>query len=575
VRDLRPFWKGAAMAALCGTFFFYPWDRNLFSSGAFMYSNMFARTAKLGKRMFQKGLKKHLNILFYKDGVSSTVTVHQAGQTRSLRVNGKVEASTSGDMETQILVSYIPLFAHPHPGSALVIGLGSGITLSAAADFETVRELDCVEIEPAVVEASRFFSNENKNILEDPRVRVIIGDGRNHVRFSPNKYDVIISEPSNPWMSGVSSLFSRENYQAALGRLKPGGIYGQWLHAYQMSIDDFVMIMQTFASVFPQVNLYKISLGDYLLLGSSNPIRFDYQNLMGALRTNASIRRRTTAFSRHGENFLLGTFFFSDRELRAALETRAAVLNTDDRLSLEYSAPKFLYRSFSGEILHWLHWNEHRDLLPDLGEADLEKIRQSPDLVKVYRSNARDAMLAKYYPAAVRYLEEAVKLKTGDRELYFAAARAHEMDGQYDKAKRRYEEALAAGGDEVRIRVCLQKVALKQKMSEDPAAAKDANSWREVARLAFLAGDPLEEIEHAANRAAYEAPEDTRHYSDMAFYYFARGRAADGHRIMQSLTGRVDRDEPSFKRAFFAWQAAREIGKRRLADSRKLFEDIE
>ncbi len=573
-RDRASLWKGAAAAALCAAFLFYPWDKNLFSSGAFMYANVLKGSAQYGKRIFQKGLKKHINLLFYKDGLSSTVTVHQAGGTRSLRVNGKVEASTSGDMETQLLMSYIPLFAHPRPETALVIGLGSGITLSAAADFESIRELDCVEIEPAVVEASKLFSEQNKWVLKDPRVQLIVGDGRNHVRFSPKRYDVIISEPSNPWMSGVSSLFSKENYEAALKRLKPGGIYGQWLHAYQMSVDDFIMIMQTFASVFPQVNLYKISLGDYLLVGSGEPIQFDYQRLLDTVRANPSMRHRVGSFARHGENFLLGTFFFSDRDLRAALETRQAILNTDDRLFLEYSAPKYLYRRHSEEILYWLHWNAHRDVLPDLGGGDLDAVRQSPDMIKVYRSNANDAARARYYPAAVRYLEEALRLKGDDPDLLFEAARAYERDDQYEKAKTHYEKIAQAARYKNRTEIFLGKVALKQKMKEDPKAAKDPALLNELARLAFLAGDGLEEIESAMNRAIYQAPKSIRNHWDMAYYYFVRGSTEAGHRLMVSLAGRKNENDPSYRRAFYAWQSARATNDNKTKYmKKKLFED--
>lgn len=572
-RDRAPLWKGAAAVFVSTLFFFYPWDKNLFSSGVFMYANTMKTEASLGKRVFQKALGKRSEILYYKDGVSSTVTVHRYGASRSLRVNGKVDASTTGDMETQILVGYIPLFAHPRPESALVIGLGSGITLSAAADIGTLTEIDCVEIEPAVVEASRYFAVENNNVLSDPRVRLIVGDGRNHVRFSPKQYDVIISEPSNPWMSGVSSLFSKENYEASLKRLKPGGVYGQWLHAYQMSIEDFVMIMKTFASVFPQVNLYKISLGDYLLVGSLEPVRFDPERIFSAAESSKSIRKRLGVYSRHGKNFPVGAFLFSDRDLRAALETWSGPVNTDDRLSLEYSAPKHLYIYRGDEILFWLYWNRHEDLFPGLVEGGLERLREEPDFWKIYRSNAKDAVKAGYYPAAVRHLEDALRLKPGDPELRFEAARAYEGDGQFEKARGFYAGLSEDPIYGRRSAVSVSKAVLKQKMKDDPKAAKDPRELNRLGRLAFLAGDTLEEVQRILERAIFEEPLNGRHYTDLAYYSFLRGSPHLGVTVLKKAIAYSKANDPALQRVLTLWRSIRTVeGRRREAIRKKAFE---
>src|SRR5574341_989325 len=99
-----------------------------------------------------------------------------------------------------------------------------------------------------MVEAAAFFSDMNGGILEDPRVRVVPTDGRNYIMATPHRYDLIISEPSNPWIAGVASLFTKEFYAVAKGKLQPNGIFAQWIHNYSMSPDDFRMVFKTFGA---------------------------------------------------------------------------------------------------------------------------------------------------------------------------------------------------------------------------------------------------------------------------------------------------------------------------------------
>ena len=145
-------------------------------------------------------------ILFFKEGMHTTVTTELSTSGNIfLRVNGKTDASLGLDMRTQLLSGYLPMLLHANPESALVIGQGSGITLGAVEQFP-VNKINLVEISPAVIEGSRFFDPFNHKALHDKRLTVLLEDGRNHIALSKNTYDVIVSEPSNPWISGVGAL---------------------------------------------------------------------------------------------------------------------------------------------------------------------------------------------------------------------------------------------------------------------------------------------------------------------------------------------------------------------------------
>src|SRR4029077_7831812 len=132
----------------------------------------------------------------------------------------------------------LPVLLHGHAREICIIGLGSGVTAGSALPPGTVQRADVGEISPQVVEASRFFDRENLGALARPEVRLIVGDGRSHLLLTPRRYDVIVSEPSNPWMSGVAALFTREFFEAARSRLKPDGVLCQWAHTYDISPQD-------------------------------------------------------------------------------------------------------------------------------------------------------------------------------------------------------------------------------------------------------------------------------------------------------------------------------------------------
>lgn len=329
---------GAAVLAVTGgAIALLPaWDRAVLASGP--YRN-YAELAHPGNSAMSKS-----KILFYEEGIGTTVTVTDLAGVRTLVVNGKADASTGSDMSTQKLLAHVPMLLHPAPKDVLVIGLGSGVTVGSACRYGADR-LDCVEICPSVIKASRLFDDVSGNPMADPRVKVIVEDGRNHLLLSRQKYDVIISEPSNPYIAGIADLFTQDFYRICRDRLKPGGIVCAWCHTYSLRPEAFRSIVATFISVFPNMTVWESSLGDYLLIGTAEPLKVDVSDLAKRMnRPEIAEDLRKIGLSSLPD-FLSNVVMEGDG---ASAFAAGAKLHTDDNALLEFSAPQGLYSSQSG-----------------------------------------------------------------------------------------------------------------------------------------------------------------------------------------------------------------------------------
>src|SRR5215468_4717593 len=329
-------WGSVGAAIIGAAILFVPsWNQRVMASGPGVYANQYLRRAETAS--LTEILRTQGEVLFYRDGISGTVSVHREGPHLALRVNGKTDASNSLDMPTQLMSGHLPLLAHRDPRAVLVIGLGSGITAGAVVRHP-IERLDVVEIEPAVVEASRFFASEHGDVLKDPRVLTVIADGRNFLLTTTNRYDVIISEPSNPWISGLASLFSVEFFRIARQHLEPGGMMVQWVQGYNLRPDDFKMIVRTFRIVFPATSVWNTGRGDFLLFGRVESTPLD---LTLVEKRFPRIRADLLGIGIQAWPGTLGFFLLGEDETSRLSES--AGRNTDDRLPLEFSAPRALY----------------------------------------------------------------------------------------------------------------------------------------------------------------------------------------------------------------------------------------
>jgi len=215
-----------------------PWEPMLMTAGMYTYVNNFGDHSREG--IYAYAVEKY-ELVYYAEGLSTVVTVARSPRTGNLWLanNGKIDASTEGDLPTQVLCSLLPMMYVEDPERVLVIGLASGITVGAVSQIEEIDHIEVVELEPRMEEAARHFGPYNYDVLDNPRVELVFNDGRNHVLLAePGSYDVIVSEPSNPWITGVSNLFTREFLEIGKTRLREGGVWSQWIQMYGMAPED-------------------------------------------------------------------------------------------------------------------------------------------------------------------------------------------------------------------------------------------------------------------------------------------------------------------------------------------------
>lgn len=214
--------------------------------------------------------------LLAKDGTLASITVERyASGVITLRINGKADASTGDDMVTQRMLAHVPMLIHPDPKEVLVIGLGSGVS-GASALAHGIERLDQVEIEPVVAEAARFFGEANRNMLDDPRTHLYLEDAATFLRRSRRQYDVVISEPTNPWIAGVATLFTEEFFARIRERMSDDGVYLQWMHRYEIDWTTLSVIFKAFTTVFPDATLWSIGTADLALVtGKDRPAPLD------------------------------------------------------------------------------------------------------------------------------------------------------------------------------------------------------------------------------------------------------------------------------------------------------------
>lgn len=375
-------------------------------------------------------------LVFYEDGISATTTVERRGELVTLKANGKPEASDGADMATQILVALLPMMLRsldqPMGGEKVaMIGFGSGVTAGAALQWP-LETLEVVEIEPAMLRASQFFNHVNHEPLADPRTKVVETDGRNFLEYATDQYDVIISEPSNPWIAGVASLFTVEHFRRAKRKLAPGGVFGQWVQLYEINPDNVKVILATFREVFPHVQIYSsMPKGtDLILIGSDRALPLPPEGFVAAWQNDATRRElKRAGVSSPWDPY--GLMFMNQPELEEF--ARGAPLNTDDNGLLEFSAPRDLIRYDVGEKYfadRYFRKDDYGDVRPHLDEWAAGWSRAQRGELAIAAWKAGKAVLADSLVA--EWNRDAV-LRTSGPELdplarYFAARHAQDLD---------------------------------------------------------------------------------------------------------------------------------------------------
>jgi predicted membrane-bound spermidine synthase len=211
-------------------------------------------------------------VIFHRDGKTATVDVVESRGALAIRTNGKVDAAIGsgdtaiGDEYTMALLALLPLGHRPDARTAAVIGFGSGMSTATLLASARLERVDTIEIEPAMVEGARHFRPRVEAAYADPRSRVVIDDAKSYFARGRERYDIIVSEPSNPWVSGVASLFTQEFYERLQEYMNDGAVMSQWLHTYEMDSATLTSILKAVSHTFPDFVVYTTIDTDIVLI---------------------------------------------------------------------------------------------------------------------------------------------------------------------------------------------------------------------------------------------------------------------------------------------------------------------
>jgi spermidine synthase len=443
------------------------WDKRVMTSGVYQYAPEIIRNAEsqdIGIAESFRQIVERKENLYFKDGAGFSVAVSKdkVQGFLSLSIDGKVDASNnySADMNTQLLSGHLPLLLHPNPKKVLVIGLASGVTLGAVAGHP-VEEIDCVEIEPSMLKAAGYFEQWNRSVLKDPRVKIISNDGRNYLLSTKKKYDIIISEPSNPWISAASPLFTSEYFKLVSKRLAPGGVFCQWMQLYAVQPSDIKSVLGTVKSVFPSVSLWNPYGFDTLAIATPGKFSVDYADLE---KRFALARPDMASLGIKNIRGLLVKFVMAGPELDAFI--KGAELNTDNRPVLEFSAPKSLYNASLADANYRLLQSNVHTVSPYLAggngglalaeeylqsgvfggaESELKLLAQKSPGAKIYDLLGYALQRQKKFDEAKAVLEKAAALDVTKPDAFVGLSQVWLAENNAEKALFYAKKALAAG----------------------------------------------------------------------------------------------------------------------------------
>ena len=413
-------------------------DKKMLTAG--VYSNVFGEKIR-SKAEFADSMMDS-ELLYYKEGLSAVVSLHKDQGALYLRVNGKTDASTDArDMKTQVLAGHLPFFLNLKEkyGKIAVVGVGSGITTAASA-MHPSEGIYSIEIEKAVIEAAYLFEDYNYDVQNNPQVQTVIADGRHFIRNSRESFDVIISEPSNPWIAGIGSLFTDEYYHLVLDRLNNGGMFAQWVQGYNMSPYLVKVIFNTFVSVFPSASLWQTNKGDYLLIGQKSgdpdhPLRLDYVKVKEYLKRYPAVASDLERIGLSDPAVLEKFFLMQGARLRAFC--REVDRNTDEFPILEFRAPMHLLeKTTESNYRGFQSLKSTKGIMMNVPQDDIAlKVGNYEQIARIFLQEGN-------FEAAVANCRKAIALDPENIELYHLLTNLYMKGHAYLEARATLLKAL-------------------------------------------------------------------------------------------------------------------------------------
>jgi spermidine synthase len=280
--------------------------------------------------------KVRRSISWEADGIESSVAI-ASDDSLSFIINGRNDGNSKRDAGTQVMCGLIGAAVHPHPRKALVVGLGTGSTAGWLAAVPTMERVDVAELEPAILNVAKKCAPVNHDALANPKLHIIIGDARELLLTTAEKYDLIASEPSNPYRAGVAGLFTREFYQSVANRLEPGGMFSQWMQAYEVDERTIQIVYRTIGSVFPNIESWATTEGDLLLVASREPVSCDVETLRTRLAQEPFVSALRSVWRANGLEDFVAHYIGNEAVAETFQHLGPAPLNTDDRTVIEFA----------------------------------------------------------------------------------------------------------------------------------------------------------------------------------------------------------------------------------------------
>ena len=527
-------------------------------------------------------------LVFYEEGRNTTVSVHRQPSGLALRLNGKTDAS-SQDMPTQILLGQIPMVFSRARARTMVIGMGSGMTAGSVGTHDPER-IDVLEIEPAVLRASRLFDDINGRPLDNPALQVVLDDARSILAAAEQPYDIIISEPSNPWIAGASNLFTRDFFRIAGSALRPDGTFCQWVQLYELDDGSMRSLLAAMKSEFRYIYgfRYQPAENDLVLIARNQPL--DRIDLTDWDRLPPKARRDLGRIGIASTADLLSLMVLHPDDVDRL--ARDVVPNTDDNMYLELHTPGLFYEYaldvLDGEqvvrrgVLPLLETGSGSDLAARVAISDL-RLRNDPASARALTefaatlgesgalTIARAELLVRDTPErwreALAMLESITDpgmddylLNYSRGNLRFGARQEFQLAlADADRAVAIRPEAWAARRLRMKLLIGLQRFeearAEADRLLASPWVDYDWQIWSDAAVLAVILNHPEQGLEEMS-RFFERNPFVVREWNWMAQTLENMGRSEEARAAMERRD-RIARNEQRYRHRVARWHELR------------------